>query len=478
MTVMPVPEPKNSPMKAQESTNQRGQRVFLVFGIFTFIAVFQWMYVHYLYPNWDYFGFHYEPPALSYLVLAWVLSVVPSLWMPMKLRRPSQLAYWVLYVMVFIPSMFVPLYVGLTPPKQIAELMVVLFAGLAITGTSYLVPLIRVRPPKISRALFWKGFACVAMALTLWMVVVFRNHLQIVSFLDVSELRSIQEDVSEGKLVSYAFMWLSGAINPFLMGWGLYYRRRWVFLAGALGQLLVYSVGATKGSILSILFISTFYVLLRVGRLPFGQKLTFGALALLGGVSLSYVLAGYEPGPLQTIVLFVVLMRVFSVSGLMTAWYYDFFQHNPYTYYSHVKGVSSFAHYPFQHPIGQEIGLAYMGTTDLDANAPLWATDGIGALGLPGVLIASVFCALVFWILDSASQRHDPRLAALVTMFAALNIANIPLFTSLLSGGLGFLILSLYLMPSKASSNFKAKKYVAKRGLFTASRGRTAPIPG
>lgn len=476
MTVMPVPKPRNSPRKAQESTGQLGHRVFLVFGIFIFVAVFQWMYVHYLYPVWDYFGFHYERPATGYLLLAWVLSLAPSFWMPMKLTRPSQFAYWVLYIMVFIPSMFVPLYAGLTPPWEVAGLMVTLFAGLAITGTSYLIPLGRFRPANISRGLFWKGFGFIAVVLTLWMIVVFRNHLQIVSFLDVADLRSIQDDVWEGSLVSYAFMCLSGAINPFLMGWGLYYRRKWLFLAGALGQLLVYSVGATKSSILSILFMCSFYVLLRVGRLPFGQKLTFGALALMGGASLSYVLSGYEPGPLHTIVLFVVLMRVFSVNGINTAWYYDFFQHNPHTFYSHVKGVSLFVHYPYQYPIGQEIGLAYTGGTDLDANAPLWATDGMGALGLPGVLIISIFCALVFWILDSASQRHDPRLAALLTMFAALNIANIPFFTSLLSGGLGVLILSLYLMPPETIVNFKAKKYTARRGPFTTSRAGTMPI--
>src|SRR5438046_10196153 len=90
--------------------------------------------------------------------------------------------------------------------------------------------------------------------------------------------------------------------------------------------------------------------------------------------------------------------------------------------------------------------------TGLNATAHLWATDGIAGLGLPGVLLMSVFCALVFWLLDSVANRHDPRFTALATTYAAYNIANISFFTSLLSGGLMLLIILLYLLsPDKVS---------------------------
>src|SRR5207249_1814032 len=82
------------------------QRVLLISAVLGYAALFQWMYENYLYPTWDYFGFHYNPPPTSCIMLAWILSVTPSLWMPMRLTRPSQLAYWVLYITVFIPSMF------------------------------------------------------------------------------------------------------------------------------------------------------------------------------------------------------------------------------------------------------------------------------------------------------------------------------------------------------------------------------------
>jgi hypothetical protein len=165
--------------------------------------------------------------------------------------------------------------------------------------------------------------------------------------------------------------------------------------------------------------------------------------------------------------LYVILLRTFSGNGLVTAWYYDFFQRNPLTYYSHIMGVRWFVHYPYANLIGYEVGSHYMGTNaNLDATAHFWATDGLEALGLPGVLLISVFCALVFWVLDSAARRHDPEFGALVTAFAAYNLANLSLFTTLFSGGLGLLILFLYLKPPQVRS--PASQVIAKATLAPA----------
>jgi hypothetical protein len=434
------------------------QRLLLLAGMSAYVATFQWMYENYLNPMWDYFGFHFNPPGTGYLALAWILSVLPALWMPMRLTRPSQLTYWVLYITVFVPSMFVPLYAGLNSPAEISLLMLTLFAGLAICGASYLLPIYPLRGAKVFPVFFWKGFACIAAALALLIIVVYRHHLQIVSFLDAYDQRDAANDVAQGWLVNFAFMLLTGAINPLLMACGLFGRRKWLFLAGALGQLLIYSVGATKGSVLSIVFFAGFYLLMRVGRAPFGLKITFATLALVGGLCLSYVYTDYQPGPLLVLALFVVLMRTFSGNGLMTAWYYDFFRTNPHTWYSHIRGVSWLVHYPYQRTVALEIGLSYM-LNDSDPTAHFWAIDGIGGLGLPGILLISAFCALVFWVLDSAASRHDPRFAALITCYAAYNIANISIFTSLFSGGLAFLILALYLLPPEAAAHSRTGKY-------------------
>jgi hypothetical protein len=429
--------------------NRGRERKLLVCGIAAYIGCFQWMYIHYLYPNWAYFGFDYHPPASNYLVLAWCLSLLPSLWMPIHLTRPSQFAYWVLYFVAYIPSMFVPLYANLDPPAEISLLMIVFFMGFALTGLSYLLPLAQLRPVNVSPKIFWSVFASIAVGLALWTLIVFHGHLRFVSFADIYDQRNASSDIGEGTLVNYPLMGLTGAINPFLMAYGLYYRRRWLLVAGIMGQILVFSVLGTKGSILSILFIPSVYALLRIGRSPLGLKITFACLTVLVGSCLSYVLSNYDPGPLLFLALFVVLMRVLPMGGLVTAWYHNFFQQNPLTYYSHLKGVNWLVNYPYVNSIGLEIGSRYQPGSDLDATAHFWAMDGLEALGLPGVLFISVVCGLLFWAIDSAAERHDARLVALVITYATYNLANISLFTSLLSGGLVLLIVLLYLLQPK-----------------------------
>jgi len=447
----------------------RFERPALVVCMLAYIECFQWMYKDYLYPTWAYYGFDYNPPSMKYQLLAWTLAAMPALWMPLKLTRPSQLAYWVLYITVIIPSMFVPMFAGMNSSSEVALLSLSLFAGFAILGCGYYLPLAKVRSAKIPRQLFWFAFASTAICLTVWLITVFRGHMQLVSFGDVYDLRDAANDVSDGSLVNYAFMLLTGAINPFLMGCGLYFKRRWLFVAGAIGQVLIYSILGTKGSLLSILFVPSIHLLLKIKKVSFGLVLGLASLAILAGATFSGRFIGSgDASFFSGVIQFVILMRTLSTNGLLTAQYYDFFQRNPVTHFSHIHIVSWFVPYPYHNTLGQEIGLAYAGTTDLNATANFWATDGIASVGLGGILFISFFCALVFWVLDSASQRHPVHLTALLTAYAAYNIANISIFTSLFSGGLALLILLIYMLPKTLpiTTTFSTSLRLAKNSVF------------
>src|SRR3974390_1628521 len=420
----------------QQPRNPLTLRGFVVLGICAYVIGFEWMYRHWLSDSYGYFGFDYAVPPSFYLFLVRTFFIVPSLWMPVSLGRPSQLAYWVLYVTVFIPSMLVPLYAAITPPAEATVFAFVFLAGFAIAGFSYLFPLARTGPPRVSSHLLWFVVGGFGFALAAWIVVLFHGNLRLVSLSDVYGLRSEADALMEGSHANYALMWLSGAINPMVMAWGLYHRRITVFLVGAAGQILVYMALATKGSILSIVIIIVFYYTIRNWTSRFGPKMAMGAASLVGLLCCSYMIAGGDDNPLYSMFLFLTFFRTLSVNGLLSAWYYDFFSHNPQTQYSQVTGVNWFLQYPYSNPIGVEIGAAYSNDPTHDASAHFWATDGLAAAGLPGVILISFLCAFVFWVLDSASQRHDARLAALVICYAAYNLANISIFTSLLSGGL------------------------------------------
>jgi len=437
-------------------TPARWNRLFLLLGIVAYIVCFRWLYHNYLAPEWGYLGFGDDPVPAKYLLLTWLLSLIPALWMPLLLRRPSQLAYWVLYLVVIIPSMFVSIYSHINSFPELATLMLFLFAGFAIVGISYHVPILRLRSLAISKKLFWTTFLCIALALATSLLVVFRHTLTLVSFRDVYDVRFAADDLIENSLINYPLMWLSGAIDPFLVGFGLFYKRPLLTLLGVSGQLLVYASMGTKGSASSIFFILVFYFILRNERRPFGLTLTWGLTGALGVLCSVYLFLGERLGSLFTTVTSLILMRAIGIPGLMTAQYYDFFQRNPLTYYSTVKGINRLVQYPYANPIGNEVGYFYSGDRTYDAITHFWASDGIAALGLPGILIISVVCAITFWIFDSVTYRQNMRFAALVTCYAAYNLCNIPLFTSVLSGGMGVLALTLYFLPAEKNANVDA----------------------
>jgi hypothetical protein len=87
-------------------------------------------------------------------------------------------------------------------------------------------------------------------------------------------------------------------------------------------------------------------------------------------------------------------------------------------------------------------------------------------------------CALLFWVIDSLAQRHEPRLAALVIFYAVYSLANLSLFTTFLSGGLGLLMVLLYLLPPQPAAPLKESALAANRGTRRAPRGGALAIPG
>jgi hypothetical protein len=422
----------------------------LLASVSIFLFCFQREYVAWLYPTFEYYGFDYYPPQMIYLVLAWTLSLIPTLWMPLDLRRPSQLAYWFIYLIVYLPSMFIPLFTGLTISYRTAMLMFVMFLGLAIIGSCYLFRVSGFKKPNYLPRRFWAAFGIFSAALGVWVILGFHGHLQFVSFADIYDVRLDSADVMHGTLLNYPVMWLYGAINPFIVGWGLFRRKVFPVLLGVAGQLLIYGTLGTKASLLSIVFIISIYFMLRRHGRGFGLKLACGAAALYVLVTIWQVWAGEEMGLIGSTILFLIVFRTFGLAGLLSSQYLYFFQQNPYTYYSHIIPIRWLIHYPYDYPLGTVVGYFYYYPL-VDTTAHFWATDGIAAAGLPGIIIASVCCAFVFWLLDSSGRHHDPRLGALVTCYAAYNLANLSLFTTFLSGGFGLLIAFLYILPTEAT---------------------------
>jgi hypothetical protein len=423
------------------------KRGLLISGIVGFIAVYQVLYVTWLAKAYLYFGFNYVQPPWGVVLLSWVLSLLPALWSPIALTRPSQMVYWFLYFTVFVPTMFVPTYVRLSSIFDIVELMISFFFAISILGLASYLPLPKFRNDFLPKQAFWVTVALVDLGFVIWIASIFRTHLQLVSFGDIYELRSDADALMAGSRVGYAISWLAGSINPFLMAYALMNKKKLVFIAGMVGELFVYSATGNKTTVLSIGIIIFLYFLTRKDISSFATRLGWSLASGLGLIWLISLILEISNNTIINYAVGIAYMRTLGLPGLFSAEYYSFFHTHPVTHFSHVTGVNAFIHYPYAKAIGLEIAQSYMGLFDLNFNAHFWATDGIAGFGLFGVLLMSVICAGLFWVLDFAANGHSPLFAALALVFAAVDIGNTSLFTTIVSGGMFLSVLLLLLLP-------------------------------
>src|SRR5713101_8275653 len=83
-------------------------RAWLALGAFIYVIALSWTYVHIVAPAFTYLGYGLVGWSWWPVFVATALAVVPAIWLPQSLGRPSQVVYWMLYLLVYVPSLAIP----------------------------------------------------------------------------------------------------------------------------------------------------------------------------------------------------------------------------------------------------------------------------------------------------------------------------------------------------------------------------------
>lgn len=435
------------------------RRLLLMLGVAVYVEFFVVAYRVWLSPAWGYLGFLYKPIPPGYDMAAWILCLLPCLWISIDLKRPTMLIYWVLYLTVYVPTMFVPFFIGARPPEDVLAMILTMLGGMVILELGYRMPLLKLQSRPIPPRLFWLLITLFTMLLVAGVVVVFRGKMKLVSMEDIYGQRAEAKAVLSGSiLIGYCVTLLQGMVAPLLMTFALVRRKYWLFGVGFAIQVLIYACTASKGALASTVFSVAFYVLLRRSTRNFGLTLTWWLAIFTAAVAVAAAVQPVSANSFLAKVASILILRTIGAPGLLAGEYQGFFAHHPLTYLSHVSGISQFVHYPYPQSIGIMVGYYYTGNADYNANANMWLTDGIAAFGLPGIIFISLLAVLLFWLVDSAAQRHSTLFGAVVLAYAALNLSNVSLFTTLISGGLLPLMVLLNFMPAMGGEEGPARR--------------------
>ena len=419
------------------------ERIKLLLSSSLYITVLLWAYATVISPNFAYDGFTCRWPDAAVSIWIIVLALLPCFFLPFGLSRPSALVVWWLYLVVYVPSQLIPPLTVNLSSERFFTLQISLLICMTLLCWAAFARHLDIGRFTLAGDLFWPGFWLI-WTMCVGYIAYSGGEIKLVSnfvsfFKGVSEYtfrREYGRVVGEtGRALAYVTGQMGHALDPFLIAYGLLFRRRWCLLAGILGQLLIFGLTGFKIILLSSLFLALIAALANDYRKSFGVALTFAlACCILLCTVVDHATHNIYMSSLFT-------RRTLVVPGLMTGIYFE--------HYSQVGPVGlgfHFSHDPSVLTPANEIGAVYYHNAETNANANLWA-EGFAELGLLGMFAFTLFTAALIWLYDSLAAKRDVVLAVMLAAMPAVVVSNTSPTTVLLSwGGLAAGIL-LYLSP-------------------------------
>ena len=416
-------------------------RFLVCVGGLAYVLALHVVYVEVVVPAYAYTGLTDAGAALSSWVVVSLIALYPLLILPVRLARPSEVVVWLLYLVGYVPTTLMPLYIlgpALGPVLPLEILVAIGFGGM----------LAMQRLPR--RALPWRGLSeagftrlamVSAVASVAFLLVFFGIPTQIPDFASVYDARAdfgaVQANVPGA---GYVVAWASNVIFPLALAIGLTRRRYRALILGTGGELLIYSLQGSKTVLFAIVLVPLLVIAVRWSRNRFGVWVAWFGVATVA----ASVAATALTGSLWPVALSVV--RLVALPGQLASYYYDFFtSHEPYLLSHSI--FRAFTDSPYTSDPPFLIGGLYLHSV-VDANANIWA-DAIANFGLPGIIVFSVILGGMFWLLDSVGEGKEFVLVAAMVAVAAFTLANGALLTAILTNGIGLAIVLVALMPTR-----------------------------
>ncbi|CDN87683.1 MULTISPECIES: oligosaccharide repeat unit polymerase [Hydrogenophaga] len=419
-----------------------------------FVLALHWAHATYLQPVQEEWGFPYFSMGLGAWLFLLLSTGTVALTLPPSLARPSSLVMFVLYLIVFLPTVTITLAVH---PQALSELGASLSAltigfialNLILQKCKPMPDLRWRRSPTTRQALF---FALAFLVLWVFVVLSFKDVMTIAGLDDIYEQREAGR--SRTWMEAYAQTYLAYVFSPALLAFGLTTRRpTWTCLA-LLGFITMYAITAERTIfLLPFIMALTYWALgLKIAHTTL-MSIVIALLALMITVATQLVDNHY----LFELLALYFVFRIFSIPGAMLWQYNEVFSGSTYTFWSHIKGFDLFMPTPLalhSNPNWPQLGhivAEQILERESNSNAHLFVYDGLAANGPMGILV--IFLLLGVWlsVVDRTTRLVDWKFACLAYIPMAFVLANGSMFSALLSFGglfwLGFFGLQLFRTP-------------------------------
>lgn len=418
-------------------------RAFVIAAALAYVGAIQWSYSAIIAPAFSYNGSVYRPAGDGSLALAFLISILPAIWLPIKVSRPSQVTLWVLFILGYVPSVLIPYFVLGTGFQGVLPLTVAIVGSFSLLSIMVWIRSGATYSPAITMAAYENRILGLAILLAGYIILAFGINLNLPALANVYDVRSAFDQAvinTNVPFAAYALDWSMYVVNPLLMLIGLRSRRYGIFFMGLGIELLVYGTTGYKSALLSVLLVAPLLVLLtRRLRPVFGLSLVIASVIMVFGSAL------WDQANDTILATSLFVRRLISVPGQLMADYFDFFsRHRTYGLSNSILAFLGPAPYDLNPP--HLIGAVYFNAPDEDANANIWA-DAYANFGFAGILAFTILLGVVLIVLDSAGTGRDLRITGALAGLMAIVLSNSALLTTIVTHGLGLAIVLIFLMP-------------------------------
>lgn len=421
------------------------EKIALVIGVLIYISCLKIGYVYFISPTYSYYSFVNLQPTFGVQLISSILSLIPLIWSESRVRRPSQVVYWLLYILVFIPTMIMPDYVRANPLDHILNYKLLLLACLGLLASVGKWKYIKMYPLKVKQSIVQTMIYISWLGLFGLIFMKFGFHFRMVGLYDVYDIRANYHEEGRGTLASYAMNWQSKIFNPLFIAIGVISQNIIFVFIGFFSQFIIFSTTGQKSIAFSIVFILGIMWCAKKNGKDFGLLFLSGiCMLVVGCLSMDYISGGIQYTEIMT-------RRLMMIPGILSSFYFDFFSENPTTHLGY-SIFSSFTDYPYEVTPPFLIGESYFNNATASANANLWA-DAFSAFGLWGVAIYTVILACILWVYDSISKNNHFLLSVTLLAMPIWSLIDSSLITAFLTHGLLLALIINYLLTVTLKTN-------------------------
>jgi len=388
------------------------------------------LYVLFISEKFEYMGY-YNDFLISKYLLGLFLLVIAFTTTPKDKKRPSSILLQLHFILMYIPML--TLYAFVDVSLEFTCYSVGVFSLQCILVR--LLPSIRIIKLKNSKMILYTLISMITFFVYFSMLKA--NGIPSLSALNLLNVYEIRGETVYPFLMTYLVNWQAKVINPFLITLG-FLKHRWTVFFGAIFlQILMYLITAHK----TFLFIpvAIILVILILDKIDF---MIVGLRIAIMGLITAYT---YYQIFDRILVPSIIIRRFLFAPAHIKYSYYDFFSSHSFIYFSNgLIGKILKINYPYDTKIPYLIGEKYYNSPEMWTNTGFIA-DAYANLGISGMVIISIIFVLILKLIDSFGKKMGIQASVGLTLFLILGLNDVGLLTTLLSGGLLFLLIVLYL---------------------------------